>query len=71
MLIIKLIFWKDNSLLAYGFYMKHNQDNVIFLMSYNSLPFDDMKFLAYGVSRHYVTSVKMTSSPLQKYLHPF
>ena len=58
LVIIKLIFWKNNSFLAYGFYMKHNQNKVIFLMSYNSLSFDDMKFLAYGVSRHHVTSVK-------------
>ena len=55
----------------YGFYMKHNQKKIIFLQSYNSSSFDDMEFLAYDVSRHYMTSVKMTSSPLQKFWHPF
>ena len=49
---IKLIFWKNHSLLAYGFYMKHNQNKIIFLVSYNLSSFD-MKFLAYDVSRHY------------------
>ena len=52
LLTIKLIFWKNHSLLAYGFYMKHNQNKIIFLVSYNLSSFD-MKFLAYGVSRHY------------------
>ena len=40
-------------------------------MSYNSSSFDDMKFLALGVHRHYVTSAKKTSFPLQKFWHPF
>ena len=71
LLIIKLIFWKDNSFLAYEFYMKHNQNKIIFLMSYNSLSFDDMKFLTCGVSRHYGTSTKMASSPLQKFWPSF
>ena len=50
--------------------MKRNQ-NIIFLMSYNSSSYIDMKFLAYGMSKLYVTSAKITSSPLQKFWHPF
>ena len=33
LLRIKLISWKDPLFLAYGFYVKHNQNKVIFLMS--------------------------------------
>ena len=43
---IKLILWKTHLFLTYGFYIKHNQNNTIFLMSYNSTSFDDIKFLA-------------------------
>ena len=49
LLTIKLVFWKNHSLLAYGFYKKHNQSKIIFVVSYNSSSFDDAKFLAYGI----------------------
>ena len=49
--IIKLIFWHNYWFLGNGFFMKHNQNKTMFLMSYNSSSFNDMKFLAYGVSR--------------------
>ena len=68
---VKLIFWKNHLFLTNGFYMKHNQNKVIFQMSCNSSSFDDIKFLVCGVSRHYVTLTNMTSSPLQKFLPPF
>ena len=64
---IKLIFWKNHSFLRHGFYMKHNQNKIFFLISYDSSSFDDMNFLAYGVSRNYVTSAKMTPSPFQNF----
>ena len=68
--IIKLIFWENYWFSGHGFYMKRNQ-NIIFQMSYNSSSYIDMKFLAYGMSKLYVTSAKITSSPLQKFWHPF
>lgn len=37
-------------------------------MRYKSSSFNDIKFLAYDVSRHYVSSGKMTSFHLQKNL---
>ena len=49
--IIKLIFWHNYWFLGNGFFMKRNQNKTMFLMSYNSSSFNDMKFLAYGVSR--------------------
>ena len=39
-------------------------------MSYKPLSFSDMKFLAYGVSRHYITA-KMTSLPFKNVVIPF
>ena len=71
LLKIKLIFCKNVSFLSYGFYMKHNQNKIIFLMGYNSSSFDDMKFLAYCVSRNYVTSAKRTSFPFKYFGTPF
>ena len=62
--IYKLIFWENYSFLGHGFYLKHNQNEIIFLMSYNSSSSDDMKCLTYGVSSHYITSAKMTLSSL-------
>ena len=56
---------------AQGFHMKNDQNKIIFLMSYKSSSFDDKIFLAYGVSRHYITSPKMTSFSLQKVWNPF
>ena len=67
--MIKLICWEK--ILRHGFYMKHIQNKIIFLVSYNLSSFNDMKFLALGVCRHHVTSAKMTLSPLQKFWHPF
>ena len=71
--IIKLIFWKNHSFLACGFYMKHSQNKIIYLMSYNSSSFDDMKFLAYGVSRYYVTLwlPKWRHLPFKNFVTPF
>ena len=68
---IKLIFWKNHSFLRHGFYMKHNQNKIVFVISYDSSSFDNMNFLAYAVSRNYVTSAKMTPSPFQKFWYPF
>ena len=68
---IKLNLWKNFLFLTYGFYMKHNQNETIFQMSYNSSSFDDIKSLPCGLSRHYVTSTNMTSSLLQKFRTSF
>lgn len=62
---------KNHLFLAQGFYMKNDQNKIIFLISYKSSSFDDKNFLAYGVSRNYITSPKMTSSSLQKVWNPF
>ena len=69
--IIKLIFWENYLFLGHGFYIKCKQNKIIFLMSYNSSSFDNMRFLVYGVSRHYITSAKLTLSPLQKFWNRF
>lgn len=41
--IIKLVFWKNYSIYADGFYTKHNQNRIIFLAIYNSPSIGDMK----------------------------
>ena len=69
--IIKLISWRNHSFLGLGFYMKHNPNKIILLTSYISSSFDDMKFLTYGLPKHYVTSVKIASPFLQNFWHPF
>ena len=43
---MKLIFRKTYWCLGHDFNMKCNQNKIIFLMTYNSSSFDDMKFLA-------------------------
>ena len=68
--IISLIFWKNHLFLTYGSYMKHNQDKIC-LMSYDSPLFDDMKYLAYGVSRHYLLQSKWRHLPLKNFDTPF
>ena len=68
--IISLIFWKNHLFLTYGSYMKHNQDKIC-LVSCDSPLFDDMKYLAYGVSRHHVLQSKWRHLPLKNFDTPF